>query len=334
MNRRQQSDGEGRAGGLPAAGSSRSRHPLDWPANTGAVEDVLYEVEVRLNRRRRRHFVQVLSAALALLLVGGTWHVMLGEHGSEAAPPYASPIVWRPRQETLPDGTRVDFRNSAAIAVAYSDTQRRVILERGEVHFDVARDTQRPFVVVAGPVEFRAVGTAFAVSRSDQRVEMYVTEGRVAVRAQEDRTPAAGMPHVGAATGSAPDPAATPAPEDKTEIVLDAGKHVTVETAVRGAPPIVSSISGSGLSQRLAWRAPKVEFSATPLPDVIAIINEHAANHGGHRLVLGDDSLAGVRISGILRADNIETLIGVLNADHGITAEDGPGGILALVRAR
>ena len=75
------------------------------------------------------------------------------------------------------------------------------------------------------------------------------------------------------------------------------------------------------MNQRLAWRAPRLEFSGTPLATAIEMLNAHAKDERRPLLKLGDASLATVRISGILRADNIDTLIGVLEADYGIRAE-------------
>jgi transmembrane sensor len=53
----------------------------------------------------------------------------------------------------------------------------------GEAYFDVVHDTTRPFVVRAGGVSVRDVGTRFAV-RADgtKRVQVVVTSGSVALR--------------------------------------------------------------------------------------------------------------------------------------------------------
>jgi transmembrane sensor len=162
--------------------------------------------------------------------------------------------------------------------------------------------------VSAGGVEFRAVGTAFAVHLADKEVEMLVTEGRVAVE-----RPAA--PEASAAT--APVPLAT----------VEAGNHVVVDVSVRQiAAPAVMAISKTELSRRLAWRAPKLEFSGTPLATAIDLINEHSSE--AQKIQLGDPALADLRISGILRADNLDTLLGVLETDYGIKAEKRESGIV------
>ena len=51
----------------------------------------------------------------------------------------------------------------------------------GEAYFTVAKNPGRPFVVAAGGVGVRAVGTAFNVRLDSDAVEVLVTEGRVQV---------------------------------------------------------------------------------------------------------------------------------------------------------
>src|SRR5260370_1274200 len=61
------------------------------------------------------------------------------------------------------------------------DRRGGVRLTRGEAHLAVAKDSSRPFIVTAGGVSVRAVGTAFNVRRVEQRVEVFVTEGKVRI---------------------------------------------------------------------------------------------------------------------------------------------------------
>jgi transmembrane sensor len=71
------------------------------------------------------------------------------------------------------------------------------------------------------------------------------------------------------------------------------------------------------MDARLAWRAPRIEFSGTPLSDALTLINRYNAV----RTVLADPTLGHVRVSGILRADNSENLWRLLEEQHGIRAE-------------
>ena len=80
----------------------------------------------------------------------------------------------------------------------------------------------------------------------------------------------------------------------------------------------------------MAWRVPRLEFSGTPLADAIPLFNQY----GNVRLVLGDTDVAKVRLSGVLRADNMDTLLGLLGESYGIRVEKRSGNEIVLRRAR
>src|SRR5690606_33594553 len=64
----------------------------------------------------------------------------------------------------------------------FTRSTRSVALDRGEAHFNVAKDPKRPFQVSAGVGTVTAVGTAFNVQRrQDAHVVVTVTEGIVEV---------------------------------------------------------------------------------------------------------------------------------------------------------
>lgn len=101
----------------------------------------------------------------------------------------------------LADGSTLELNASSEVQVRFAAQERRVALLAGEAHFTVAPDAARPFVVEAGGVAVRAVGTAFNVRLAPEAVEVLVTEGRVAVGKMEPAIP-------GAPAGAAlPDPA-------------------------------------------------------------------------------------------------------------------------------
>lgn len=87
------------------------------------------------------------------------------------------------RQLSLADGSKVQLNTDSAVIVNFSREERRVRLERGEAHFTVAKDPARPFIVMAGGIDVRAVGTAFNVRLLSDSVDVLVTDGKVAVGA-------------------------------------------------------------------------------------------------------------------------------------------------------
>jgi transmembrane sensor len=281
-------------------GDEHTRHDLDWPALAGAQDDVWRETERRVRRKHRRRLRLAVAAGGALLVAVSIslWRPASRVESSTPAAAPSAPIVSMPARQTLPDGTTVEIKTGGPVTVAFTDEVRRVILEGGEAHFQVAKST-RPFVVVANRVAVRAVGTAFSVQVQSQAVEVLVTEGLVAVD------------HAGGQSSVGPGLAAGP----ETLAMVDAGKRIVIDTsAERLSPHAPDILSATEMNSRLAWRVPKLELAGTPLTEVAGKIAEFS----GIRLKLDDAALGQVRLSGVLRADNVDTLLQLLETNHGI----------------
>src|SRR3546814_5501598 len=89
------------------------------------------------------------------------------------------------RRIALEDGSIVTLNGNSAVQIRYEDDIRRVVLRRGEASFEVAHNSERPFVVSADGVKVRAVGTEFVVGSEDDGVEVTVEEGVVAIGGRE-----------------------------------------------------------------------------------------------------------------------------------------------------
>ena len=63
---------------------------------------------------------------------------------------------------SLPDGTIVHLNTDSKLRYGshFNGKQRQVELT-GEAYFDVAKDAQSPFIVKAGDIQVRALGTSF-----------------------------------------------------------------------------------------------------------------------------------------------------------------------------
>lgn len=84
-------------------------------------------------------------------------------------------------QVTLPDGSQVSLGARSKLSVAYTPAERNVRLESGEAFFAVQKDSSRPFRVhVLGGI-VTAVGTAFDVRTTNDRIRVAVAEGTVQV---------------------------------------------------------------------------------------------------------------------------------------------------------
>ncbi|HEY0682064.1 MAG TPA: FecR domain-containing protein [Steroidobacter sp.] len=82
--------------------------------------------------------------------------------------------------QALEDDTEIELSAHATVDVDYTPGQRVVRLRAGGATFDVAKDPNRPFIVLADGLRATALGTKFRVSLAPTvRVEVY--EGVVGV---------------------------------------------------------------------------------------------------------------------------------------------------------
>lgn len=155
-----------------------------------------------------------------------------------------------PAAVSLPDGSHTELNAASALRIAYSPARRRVLLDRGEGLFEVAKDASRPFEVVVGHTVVRAVGTRFLVQRhQDGRVEVTVYEGVVEVL-----------------KGGVDAANAQP-------IRLGAG-----QMAVSGADQTLVALSKpQAMSRKLAWQQGRIEFDGATLADAVEVVNRYSA---------------------------------------------------------
>lgn len=288
---------------------------FDHPRTDGTSD--LFRADLRdLERRqtRRRMMIGVSSLAAACLAVL-LWQQSVRPVVS--TPAEATAQVSQPERQTLPDGSIVELKRGAAITVDYSGAFRRVLLQKGEAHFQVVRNHGRAFIVTAGGVEVRAVGTAFSVDRGQAQVEVVVTEGRVAVSSEvgdqrsEDKGPAT---EIGTQQPEPDTPASAFRPLS-SGIFLDAGHRVMVDTAFKSELAAqVISMSSAELMERVAWRLPRLEFTDTTIAEAVTLFNR---NNRMQLRIAGED-LARLRVSGVFRSDNIEGFVGLLEKSFGV----------------
>ena len=92
----------------------------------------------------------------------------------------------------LADGSRVTLAPQTTLTVASGfGADTRTVSLRGEAYFDVASGSRAPFIVNAGHVRARVLGTAFDVrSYTDEHdVRLAVVSGRISVSARETESP-------------------------------------------------------------------------------------------------------------------------------------------------
>jgi transmembrane sensor len=300
------------SGDQPDADSPRSP-AFDWARRTGRVPDVLAEL-IRLERRRSQRRSVGLSLCLATTVAA--FAVVLWLRPANQSVVFDGGgrlVVMHPDQRTLSDGSIVELKDGAEITEAFTPGIRSVTLQKGTAHFKVAKNPLRPFIVTAGGITVRAVGTAFCVDMARQTVDVVVTEGRVAVAAKPARAAVS---------------AALP-PESPTGMAMvGAGEYVRLDTTrdLQTTTFQVIPLDDNERENSLAWRMPRLDFSGTPLGDVVAAFNRY----NDRQLVLAQPSLAGLKVSGTLRADKVLALREMLEKNFHLRVTDNGGNELVI----
>jgi transmembrane sensor len=258
---------------------------------------------LRPRRNRWRFTVPVLAAAAALAVV---FFANQPRERDTPAPRHGVRVIPPPENLVLTDGSVVQLNEDGEIEADFTPAERRVKLLQGEAHFTVAKNTAWPFVVHAGSVSVRAVGTAFEVRRASAAVEVLVTEGKVHIERP-------------ALTGMHPASAA-----------LVAGERASVDTTPRAAPPVIATASPAEIERTLAWQGVRLEFAGLPLGEVVAEFNLR----NPARILVVEGDAATVRVGGTFRADNVEAFVRLLESSFGVTAVRRPDGTTVLRRVK
>lgn len=268
--------------------------------------------------RPRSRWSRWALAASVGSAIAAAWLVAIGWRAPAETEPLAvtpvSAFLRHNERQVLTDGSLVELRDGSRIEVLFSPQERRVRLTGGEAHFTVAKNPAWPFIVEAGRVAVRAVGTAFAVRFDAAEVDVVVTEGRVRLEPSS-------------ALGPTEDAAPPALAVETTEI--PASHRVLVSLAPAAPTPAVTPVSTEQMRAALAWQAPRFQFFETPLAEAVAEFNRR----NRPQIVLGDPDLAAVPIGGTFRVDNVEGFVSLLELTLGVRAEKR-GGIYVLSRVR
>lgn len=143
------------------------------------------------------------------------------------------------REVPLADGSLVVLNTNSKVSVRFTPERREIHLLQGEALFDVAKNKHRPFVVVAGDMQVRAVGTAFTVSMLPKKpLQVLVKEGVVELnRGGADEGPAVRV------------------------------KALTQAVAAGDAPIVAAGVAQSKLDRTLAWQYGRIAFDNETLQD-------------------------------------------------------------------
>lgn len=139
-----------------------------------------HEVARRVKRRKQVRMGVAVVAMLALSLVGA---LAVRPGPDTLAPGQVVLTDAASRTLRIQDGSQVFIAPHAGLSLAAATpSEVTVVLEHGRALFEVAKNPARRFVVKAGDVEVRVIGTRFTVTRDERDVSVQVERGIVEVR--------------------------------------------------------------------------------------------------------------------------------------------------------
>ena len=197
------------------------------------------------------------------------------------------------RRAPLSDGSAVTLNTDTAIRAAFDGEMRRVDLLRGEALFDVAKDPARPFVVVAGDVRVRAVGTSFTVrTHADGRIGVIVREGVVEVWRGVEGKP-----------------------------VRLAAEHAVRVAGLGDLRPTI--IGAAAVDRAMAWRQGQIDLDGLTLGQAAT----EFARYSDRRIVIDDPAVAGLKMTGLFSASDPDGFAKAAALSLGLVATPETGGV-------
>lgn len=184
------------------------------------------------------------------------------------------------RNVPLADRSVVAINTDSQVDVAMTDHLRHIQLVRGEAWFEVTKNPDAPFVVSAGDIRVRAVGTAFSVRRRDRGADVMVTEGTV--ETWNIHTP-----------------------EQRTRLTEGNEAFVTDQQA-----PVAVAFQPDEVTRKLAWRDREIILRHETLADAVAEFNRYNTR----QIVVADPALARMSLVGGFAVDQPETFARAVHA--------------------
>ncbi|MGH8177871.1 MAG: FecR family protein [Steroidobacter sp.] len=262
---------------------------------------------------KRRALLAAALATLAIAAGGWLWQ-------AQRYPTYVA-TIGEQRSIVLEDGSVVELNSRSRVRVRFTERERTIDLLEGQGLFRVARAPDRPFIVRSGDVLVRAVGTEFDVYRRPAGTTVTVLEGKVDVIASSRALVAAPRE----------DEQARPADASRVErrtptvqpIRLAAGEQAIVSRAGTVEP------KPANVAAATAWMQRQLVFDSAPLEEVAHEFNRY----NERRLVIRDERLRGVLISGVFSSTDPAALLRFLHEQSDLEVEETDSEVHVLARA-
>ena len=238
--------------------------------------------------------------AAGVLIVVAIFLATSSEYFTEPADPVTrfATAVGEKKSLALDDGSVVTLNTGSQVLVGVTDTVRRVVMDRGEAYFEVARDPIRPFTVEVGGQSITAHGTEFNLRRLDNGFMVALMEGRLALHRQGGEPPL--------------DPPWVDAKGDPggVEQTIGEGLGLRAGTVVHfnAYTQTMRARHEPGLEQRQHWRQGRLSFRDQPMSAVVAELSRYSEKP----IRIHDAHIGDTRVFATLQLDSIDGALATL----------------------
>ncbi len=181
----------------------------------------------------------------------------------------------------LPDGSMAILNRNSALKYpdAFSGDKRTVSLDKGEAFFKVTPNAKKPFVIYAGDITIRVVGTSFNVKIKDGKTEVIVETGKVRVQRKQQ------------------------------EILLKPAESVLVD-------PLDQDLKSRKQTDLLYtyYRSKAFIANGTPLWKLVEVLNEAY----DVQIHIEKDDLKNLRLNTTFKEDSLDEILDVISKTFGI----------------
>ena len=247
------------------------------------------ELHTLAARQERKNFHRRAAIAASFFVLLVSSVVGLSSLTNPTSETYTTALGERERY-ALPDGSTIELNTNSQVEVSYSKQKRIAEIESGEAVFDVARNPKRPFLVRTQYGDIRVTGTTFIVRLQGGKSTIQVVSGAVEV------SPLKAPPYT-----------------------LLAGQQLHIH-----AEGVAGSAARFDPNYALAWRNGKARFDNQPLKEVAEELNRYFTRP----LVLEDETLASLPVTGEFDIDDQRTAIAALSLAFSLEAQPEPSRII------
>lgn len=261
-----------------------------------ALKKVNLQIDTRKQSRRKRLYRSVGYAAAAILVCVS----LLGIHlWNTSTTTTINPLLTLQTgaggtiEYTFPDGSIVWLNQSSVLHYpeGFAGNTREVFLE-GEAFFDVAPNTDKPFIIHANNTQTRVVGTSFGVRALNHESEVVVTVSTGVINFSAE--------------------------ESSKHLELHPGEQGVCnplqQTLKKNIHPDMNS---------LAWKTRKLVFIQSPLSEVAGVIQ-----NSYHTDITVDKSVAALPITTTFEQRTLEEILQIIEMTLQIEARKTENGFL------